>query len=583
MAYSRAPVTINLTDTIEEMRAEVNALTAKLNELFDGSNNFVTGASGTPAIITTPTLSGAVIGTYTLAGTPTLTNPTINAATITGTIASTASITGTLNIAGAVLAGASPLIFEASTDNAYELTLAVADVTADRTITLPDATGTVSLVGATETLTNKTISVAPTISVANGGTIGSASDADSITIATGGAVTFSQRSVHTLGITVANGTEIGSAGDPNAITIATAGAVTFSQRDVHTLGITIANGTEIGSAGDPNAITISSGGVVAITATTANTSASDGALTIAGGLGVALDATIGDDLRLISDDAILSFGANSDVAFTHVHNDGLILKNTGANTTVLTIQSSDTDVADGNILGEIDFQAPSEGAGSDAILVSASIAARSEGDFSTTNNATELVFKTGASEDASTGAADGDMILSSGGNLTVSGTITGTGGIDFSGTANAAGMSSELFDDYEEGVYTATITCGSGTITLTSSINSFAYTKIGRLVTLTGRINVSSISSPSGTANFNLPFTNTSNLDDQSEFALLNLFSARADVGTGYITLGAEIPGAGSTTALIIYSRDADSWTGLDASDIAADAYFYLNGSYITD
>ena len=206
MAYSRAPVTINLTDTIEEMRAEVNALTAKLNELFDGSNNFVTGTSGTPAIITTPTLSGAVIGTYTLAGTPTLTNPTINAATITGTIASTASITGTLNIAGAVLAGASPLVFEAATANDFELTLAVADVTADRTITLPDATGTVSLVGATETLTNKTISVAPTISVANGGTIGSASDADSITIATGGAVTFSQRSVHTLGITVANGT-----------------------------------------------------------------------------------------------------------------------------------------------------------------------------------------------------------------------------------------------------------------------------------------------------------------------------------------------------------------------------------------
>ena len=36
-------------------------------------------------------------------------------------------------------------------------------------------------------------------------------------------------------------------------------------------------------------------------ATTANTNASDGALTVAGGLGVALDASIGDDLRMISD------------------------------------------------------------------------------------------------------------------------------------------------------------------------------------------------------------------------------------------------------------------------------------------
>ena len=163
MAYSRAPVTINLTDTIEEMRAEVNALTAKLNELFDGSNNFVTGTSGTPAIITTPTLSGAVIGTYTLAGTPTITNPTINAATVTGTVASTATVTGTLDLTGTVLAGASPLVFEANTANAYELTLAVADIaSSDKTITLPDATGTVSLVSLAETLVNKTLT-APTI------------------------------------------------------------------------------------------------------------------------------------------------------------------------------------------------------------------------------------------------------------------------------------------------------------------------------------------------------------------------------------------------------------------------------------
>ena len=163
MAYSRAPVTVNLTDTIEEMRAEVNALTAKLNELFDGSNNFVTGTSGTPAIITTPTLSGAVIGTYTLAGTPTITNPTINAATITGAVATTAVVTGTLDLTNTVLAGASPLVFEANTANAYELTIAVADIaSSDKTITLPDATGTVSLVSLAETLVNKTLT-APTI------------------------------------------------------------------------------------------------------------------------------------------------------------------------------------------------------------------------------------------------------------------------------------------------------------------------------------------------------------------------------------------------------------------------------------
>ena len=144
MAYSRAPVTVNLTDTIEEMRVEVNALSAKLNELFDGSNNFVTGGASKPALITSPVLAGSITGTYTLAGTPTFTNPTITAATVTGTVASTAVVTGTLNLTGTVLAGGSPLVFEAGTDNAYELILAVADIaSSDKTITLPDATGTV--------------------------------------------------------------------------------------------------------------------------------------------------------------------------------------------------------------------------------------------------------------------------------------------------------------------------------------------------------------------------------------------------------------------------------------------------------
>ena len=49
------------------------------------------------------------------------------------------------------------IIFEGATADGNETTLSVTDPTADRTITLPDLTGTVSLVGAVETLTNKTL------------------------------------------------------------------------------------------------------------------------------------------------------------------------------------------------------------------------------------------------------------------------------------------------------------------------------------------------------------------------------------------------------------------------------------------
>ena len=54
------------------------------------------------------------------------------------------------------------IIFEGATDDSFETTLAVTDPTADRTITLPNATGTVSLITATETLTNKTLT-SPTL------------------------------------------------------------------------------------------------------------------------------------------------------------------------------------------------------------------------------------------------------------------------------------------------------------------------------------------------------------------------------------------------------------------------------------
>jgi hypothetical protein len=65
---------------------------------------------------------------------------------------------------------AESITFEGATADDYETTLAVVDPTADRTITLPNATGTVALLDATQTLSNKTISYTDntiTVQVAN--------------------------------------------------------------------------------------------------------------------------------------------------------------------------------------------------------------------------------------------------------------------------------------------------------------------------------------------------------------------------------------------------------------------------------
>jgi len=91
----------------------------------------------------------------------------------TGTIASSTDIVEAVTAMNteiaALKAGTSvfetKIVFEGATDDANETTLVVADPTADRTITLPNLTGTVSLLTATETLTNKTLT-APTLTSA---------------------------------------------------------------------------------------------------------------------------------------------------------------------------------------------------------------------------------------------------------------------------------------------------------------------------------------------------------------------------------------------------------------------------------
>src|SRR6056300_1317339 len=75
-----------------------------------------------------------------------------------------ATITGNLTVQGTTTTINSSTVdivnsfrFEGSTDDSFETNLTVVDPTADRTITLPNATGTVVLADTTDTLTNKSI------------------------------------------------------------------------------------------------------------------------------------------------------------------------------------------------------------------------------------------------------------------------------------------------------------------------------------------------------------------------------------------------------------------------------------------
>jgi hypothetical protein len=91
--------------------------------------------------------------------------------------------------------------------------------------------------------------------------------------------------------------------------------------------------------------------------------------------------------------------------------------------------------------------------------------------------------------------------------LTTGNVIVASGqGIDFSATPGTG--TSELLNDYEEGTWTPNLVVSSGSVTVNSSFTKGAYTKVGRLVTLTGLIDVDSVSTPGGTARvLGLPFT----------------------------------------------------------------------------
>tara|TARA_R100000655_G_scaffold40184_1_gene75820 strand:+ start:2221 stop:6291 length:4071 start_codon:yes stop_codon:yes gene_type:complete len=67
---------------------------------------------------------------------------------------------------------------------------------------------------------------------------------------------------------------------------------------------------------------------------------------------------------------------------------------------ILKLQTSDTTVTDGNILGAIEFSAPDEASQTDAITTAASIVAEADATFLPSNNQTDMVFKLGSSEAA---------------------------------------------------------------------------------------------------------------------------------------------------------------------------------------
>jgi len=71
------------------------------------------------------------------------------------------------------------------------------------------------------------------------------------------------------------------------------------------------------------------------------------------------DATFSDDASFLSDGAVVNFGANSEIQLTHVHNEGLLLTETGGGAPTLTFRDSALSISS-SADGQLDIIADTE-------------------------------------------------------------------------------------------------------------------------------------------------------------------------------------------------------------------------------
>ncbi len=159
--------------------------------------------------------------------------------------------------------------------------------------------------------------------------------------------------------------------------------------------------------------------------------------------------------------------------------------------------------------------------------------------------------------------------------LALQGATSTTGcGIAFP-SAQVASADANTLDDYEEGTYTPTVATTGGSITLNASYNTLSYVKVGQLVTITGRLRVSAISSPTGTLTFTLPFNTAAGTQESARGQCFGVGVEAATVSmNSYI-----IDWGASSSTFGVYLLSGTSYTNA-APNITASSLFAFSFSY---
>ena len=143
----------------------------------------------------------------------------------------------------------------------------------------------------------------------------------------------------------------------------------------------------------------------------------------------------------IADAGQILFGDDQEITLTHVHNVGLTLTHVTASDNlpmVLQLKSEEDAIIASEVIASLEFAA-GDSDGTDGATVAAGIHAIAEGTFSSSANATKLVFTTGVSETAAA-SATAKMTLSSAGLLTLADDLVIKDGGTIGVTSSAAAI-----------------------------------------------------------------------------------------------------------------------------------------------
>jgi hypothetical protein len=152
------------------------------------------------------------------------------------------------------------------------------------------------------------------------------------------------------------------------------------------------------------------------------------------------------------------------------------------------------------------------------------------------------------------------------GNLVIG---TSGKGIDFSADSSAAGMTSELLDDYEEGTFTPNLTFGGANVDMVGTFTG-NYTKIGKQVTVDIRVVLTAKGASTGIAVIGgLPFVASAN-----PCAVIDGASGVSGPATTWL-------GAVSATDMYLFYQDATTRTYYTQANFTDTADLRLGLTYL--